>query len=108
MAANRFALQKKGHRIEIARGTRTGDLIECIHAYEAGGCGRTLHCRACTIRNLVKKTYETGVAAEKVPATADIAVAGVAEKIQYLITTEKIGDFVALKIEKVTKPPEQD
>lgn len=108
VAANRHALRKKAGRFEIRKGARVGDLIECIHSYEAGGCGRTVHCRACTIRNLVKSTYTTGIAAEKVPATADIAAEGASEKIQYLITTEKIGDFVALKIENVIKPSEQE
>jgi hypothetical protein len=102
--ANRAARVIHGRKLELVKGVRAGDIIECAHSFEKGGCGRTIHCRACTIRNSVKQTFLTGQATIKVPATADVFHGGEVNKVQFFITTEKIGDFVALKIEDANAP----
>ncbi|MHA1744412.1 MAG: hypothetical protein ACTSWW_00340, partial [Promethearchaeota archaeon] len=37
-----------------------GDVIQCVYSDLPGGCGKTIHCTGCTIRNSAEKTYETG------------------------------------------------
>lgn len=100
IAANLAARKKMTISQTIIAGERVGNLIECINAAKEGGCGRTIHCRACTIRNSIQKTAETGEPQLKVAAFADTVHEGIEEKITFSITTEKIGDFIALKIEK--------
>lgn len=102
--ANKAARKAHGCRLEFVKGTLAGNLIECIHSIEKGGCGRTIHCRACTIRSSVKHTFLTGEARIEVPATADVFRGGEAQRVRFLITTEKLGDFVALRIEDYIEP----
>ncbi len=83
---------------------KSGDFIACANAKKPGGCGKTIHCRTCTIRNCIEKTYETGIPFARVPAIADISSAGSdTETVKFLITTEKIKNVVLLRIDEMSR-----
>ena len=46
-----------------------GEAMECAYARLPEGCGRTVHCAACAIRNSVQETHRTGRTLTRVPAT---------------------------------------
>ena len=57
-AANQAALTMIGQPVERVVGLLGGEAMECLHAGLPGGCGRTIHCETCTIKNLVMRTME--------------------------------------------------
>jgi hypothetical protein len=82
-----------------------GDVLECAYARLPGGCGNTEHCKACAIRRTVTATYTTGDSKEKVPAYQDIITPGGTREVRFLISTEKVGSFVLLRIDEVRPNP---
>lgn len=91
-------LQKELPDIE---GYQGGVVFECVHSTEPGGCGETIHCSGCTIRRTVMETLNTGNNHLRVPAYLDcktkVGVCG----IHYLISTEKFGAVVLLRVDEV-------
>jgi PAS domain-containing protein len=59
-AANQAALTMIGQPAERVVGLLGGEAMECLHATLPGGCGETIHCETCTIKNLVMRTIEHG------------------------------------------------
>ncbi len=98
--ANRQALGFLRKDTASVEGRYAGDAIECIHAREGNGCGKTVHCKTCTIRRTVMDTYESGRPAVRVPAYADIAVFAEIKPIRFLISAEKVGELVMLRIDE--------
>jgi len=78
-----------------------GEVFGCVHASEPGGCGGTLHCKSCTVRRTVENTLATGVASLHVPAFCDLARFHGIKTIRFLVSTEKVGSAVVLRIDKV-------
>jgi hypothetical protein len=101
LMANIKAREVLGKDLPKIKGYRGGNIIECVHAREPGGCGRTVHCNGCEIRLTVEDTYKTGKSHVRVPAYADIPVQGKPKKISFLISTEKVKGVVLLRIDKV-------
>ncbi len=90
---------------EQVRGSLAGDVIECANAKLPQGCGHTVHCLACAIRNCVRETAETGQPFTRVPAwiRQHNAYAHPATwRTRYLISTEKVGPTVLLRIDDMT------
>ena len=94
----RFMLGKDLSQIE---GELGGDVMECAYARLPGGCGNTVHCKSCTIRNTVMDTFETGKSRIKVPAYPDIQTPSGVQNIRFLISTEKAENFVLLRIDEI-------
>jgi len=44
----------------VGPGARTGQAFACVRSRLPEGCGRTVHCRECTIRRAVDHVHETG------------------------------------------------
>jgi hypothetical protein len=101
LMANMKAREVLGKDLPKIRGFKGGNIIECMHAHEPGGCGKTMHCNGCAIRNTVEDTYKTGKSHLRVPAYADIPVKGKPNKISFIISTEKVKGVVLLRIDKV-------
>jgi len=85
--------------VQIA-GFPGGVVFECEYAYLPGGCGGTVHCDGCTIRNTVMDTHRDGLPRSRVNAnlrqrTAD----GGSQNLALIISTEKVDDVVVLLIE---------
>ena len=70
--------------------------MECVYARLPEGCGRTTHCLACSIRNTVMATMESGEPQMQVP----VNLRRESKEIEMVISTEKIGSFVRIIIEK--------
>ncbi len=101
ISANQAACDLFGTSCEKFHGTLCGDAMLCIHSRNPEGCGETIHCKSCTIRNSVIHTYDTGEPCVQVPAYLDVIDSKVTKDIRFLISTEKVEDAVFLKIEEI-------
>ncbi|OGS41737.1 MAG: hypothetical protein A2506_09275 [Elusimicrobia bacterium RIFOXYD12_FULL_66_9] len=101
LAASRRAQDVLGKDLPQLVGEKGGDVIECVAAKLPGGCGKSLHCRACAIRNSVTKTYQTGEPCLRVPAYPDVQIGDEVRTLSLLITTEKVGACVLLRIDDI-------
>jgi hypothetical protein len=106
VGANKRGLQHVSKDLEAIEGQLGGEVFECKHSKQPGGCGRTIHCKACTIRMTVTKTFETGESCLRVPAFIDLADISKDMTIRFLISTEKVNDVVLLRIDNVPAPNE--
>ncbi|MEW6355294.1 MAG: hypothetical protein AB1696_03135 [Planctomycetota bacterium] len=99
VTANRQARELLGKDLPGIEGRRGGEVIECIYSKRPGGCGEQEHCKSCTIRQTVLETFATGKGFVRVRAYPDIQT-GKDEKTMCIeISTEKIGDYVLLRID---------
>jgi hypothetical protein len=76
-------------------GLLAGEALECAHSKLPGGCGRTVHCRSCTIRNSVTITMTTGESVISSPAHLDQHEGG----LDFFISTYMEEGFVRLVVE---------
>ena len=96
--ANRQACALLGKELSQIEGSPGGDVFECAYALLPGGCGGTYHCSGCVIRRSVMDTHQTGKPAYRIPATLKQNSPGHPQEIKFLISTEKCGAYVILKI----------
>jgi PAS domain-containing protein len=68
LAANVHAGEVLGLDPAMPRGLLGGEAMACSHSRLPGGCGKTIHCRDCAIRNTVTSVARTGAQVERVPA----------------------------------------
>ena len=94
----RALLQKD---LSVIEGQKTGDVFECAYARLPQGCGHTVHCSGCTIRRAVMETFDTKQSRLKVPAILNRENAGLPERLEFLISTESVGDLVLLRIDAI-------
>jgi len=106
--ANPKALELLGKEPAEIQGFRGGDVFECKYATHPQGCGETVHCSGCTIRNTVMDTMYTGDSHEHVPAYLNRRVPNGTRQLELLISTEKKGGVVLLKIEHAKDAPEEN
>ncbi len=90
-----------GKTIPEIAGYLGGEVFGCVHAEEPEGCGGSLHCLSCVIRNTVEDTHKTGQAHLNVAACQDLDTISGPRLTRFIISTEKIADLVVLKIEDV-------
>ena len=98
--AGYFLLRKRPSEVDRKLG---GDAFSCKYADLPGGCGNTIHCKTCTIRTTVMNTLQTGRSNIRVQAYPDLHHVTGENKIRFLISTEKIGEAVLLRIDDVTE-----
>lgn len=82
-------------------GHTEGDVFECAYASFPEGCGHTVHCNGCVIRNTVRDTYFTGNSHVRQPATLKRGSLDDSEDIDLLISTEKLKGVVLLRIDRI-------
>jgi len=99
LTGNKPARDLLGKGLGNIEGRRGGEVIECVHASQPGGCGQTVHCKSCTIRNTVLETFETGKSFEHVQAFPDIQLGEDVKTMSLEISTEKVADVVLLRID---------
>lgn len=97
-AANKSAQEMLGKPLANITGYPGGEVFECVNASLPEGCGNTIHCLGCTVRNAVMHTLETGQKNEHVPATLDTHKGS----ISFRISTERMRGVVLLRVEKAT------
>jgi PAS domain-containing protein len=95
VAANGPACGFLGRQPAELVGLLGGEALECSHARLPGGCGKTVHCSTCAIRNSVTRTHQTGVALSRVPAKLKRSDRDVA----LLVSTAPEGQLVRVSIE---------
>jgi hypothetical protein len=99
--ANVKACNLLGKTPEEIEGFKGGDVFECEYAMLPGGCGKTIHCSGCTIRNTVVDTLQTGTSHIRVPAYLNQYSPDGSRRIRFLISTIKTGGVVFLRIDEV-------
>jgi len=97
VAANQQMADMLGKPQREVAGFLGGEAMECVFARLPEGCGRTIHCKTCTIRKNVMATMETGESHVRVPAHLDRDDG----RIHFLISTHKKDTFIQLVIEEV-------
>lgn len=100
-AANKAAVAMLGKTAAEIERHRIGLVFECEYARLPEGCGGTVHCGGCAIRRTVNQTVATGRSFSRVPATLKRHTPEEPQDIRFLISTEKAGDAVLLKIDQV-------
>jgi len=98
---NKQARELLDKDLSMIEGQLGGDVIECIYAKQPHGCGNDVHCKSCTIRNTVLDTFATGKSSVRIPAYPDIQTPEGVQTIRFVISTEKVGERVLLRIDDV-------
>ncbi len=65
LIANEQSMKLLGKEPEEIEDSLGGDAMECAYARLPGGCGHTIHCKTCAMRNSVTETYRTGESLKK-------------------------------------------
>ncbi len=103
VTANTAGLSALSKKPEEVDGKLGGEAFDCRYADLPGGCGQTVHCKTCTIRNTVMDTLESGKSHLKVAAYPDLHHITGDYRIRFLITTERVGDAVLLRIDDTSQ-----
>jgi len=94
---NRAACDVLGKTAVASLGLLGGEVLECQFSRMPEGCGRTVHCKACTIRKSIQATLDTGRPEVRVPAYYDKGE----QHMDLLISTRMDGDVVRVEIHEV-------
>jgi len=103
VVANNEGLSVLHKKSEEISGKLGGDAFGCKYADLPGGCGNTVHCKTCTIRMTVTDTMQSGRSNIRIAAYPELHHITGERKIRFLISTEKIGEAVLLRIDNVTE-----
>lgn len=99
VSANAAAERLLGRGLSDSAGILGGDLLCCRWARLPGGCGKTSHCAACTIRRTVTAVHATGRPVAREPAWIDPE--GGDGRIGLLVSAQKVGEVVLLRIDRM-------
>lgn len=99
LEANSQARKLIGKPIEKFAGNVCGIAFECRNALLPEGCGKTIHCPDCAIRKSVEETWATGKAVRRRLAVIPRGSGDQMHEDRFLVTTEKDGDIVLLRLE---------
>jgi hypothetical protein len=99
LAANTLAVAAANKPVALVKGNLCGKVLECINALLPGGCGMTPFCPDCVIRMSVNETYASGKPVTCRPATLIRKIRDTEEKVHLLISTQKDGGIVLLRLE---------
>ena len=100
VAANQKLAALFGKEKAELRGLLGGEAFACVHSRLPEGCGKTIHCRDCTIRRAVTRVAGTGVARERIPAYLDTKDGRVHLRIS--VTPRK--GLVRVTVEELKRP----
>ena len=100
-AGNKYAKELFGKELSEIEDIGPGDIIECTHSKTPGRCGSDVHCKSCVIRNTILETFASGKSFTNVPAYPDVEALSKVKTVCFRISTEKVGDFVLLRIDDV-------
>jgi len=101
VTANAMARELLHKELEEIEGLAGGDVFECAYARLPEGCGNTIHCSGCAIRRTVMATHETGQGRLHEPATLYAGPQEDITPVDLLISTEKAGDIVLLRVDSM-------
>ena len=103
ITANKPARELMQKELPDLEGFQGGNVFECAFAKLPEGCGKTLHCDGCTIRNSVMETMQSGRSLLRVPAGLSRGTTDSCQDVQLLISTEKVKDVVMLRIDRISE-----
>ncbi|MEW6712416.1 MAG: PAS domain-containing protein [Candidatus Riflebacteria bacterium] len=106
IVANKAAKKLSKIDFDMFEQPRCGNLIGCIHSDAPEGCGATVHCQGCVIRRSILETDKTGRPCREI-ACADKFFYQGNRVANMVVTTEKVGDRILLKIEPIDGKPEK-
>jgi hypothetical protein len=98
-AANKQLCGLLHQDLSSIEGKRGGEVFECAYAQLPEGCGQTIHCSACAAKRTVMETYHTGVSRERVPACLQEGTPDNPRRVELLISTERIANYVLVRID---------
>jgi len=98
---NRSGQKVLGKNLESIEDTLVGDAFECSYSNNGEGCGRTVHCATCSIRNIIMETLSTGKNFEKVPAFQLVKTPDGETVQHYFMSTERVEGSILLRIDEV-------
>jgi PAS domain-containing protein len=99
IAANTQMATLLGRSPGDLRGIHGGEAFACVFSKLPEGCGKTVHCRECTIRHAVAKVAETGVPLERIPAYLDTP----SGRIDLRISVKQRAGLVKVVIEELKR-----
>lgn len=91
-ARKRFHINYIDHKM-------AGDLIQCIHASRENGCGKQVHCKTCTLRNILNETYTNNKCFQNVSFNYHVIEHGRDEYKSITVSSKKIGDNVFIEVQ---------
>jgi PAS domain-containing protein len=97
VAANKIVGTMTGRLYHEVFGLLGGEVMECVYSLLPEGCGESVHCVTCTIRNAVMAAMESGEPRMHVP----VKLQQEDKEIKMVISTEKIGSLLRIVIENV-------
>jgi hypothetical protein len=101
VAANESALKLLGNENKIPSYHGPGDVFKCENAHLEGHCGHTERCGGCQILNLINETYTGKHSFAHVPVQIIQKENDIHQKFDLVLTTEKINDFVMMRIDSI-------
>ncbi len=81
VAVNQKVATLFGREKADMRGLLGGEAFACVHSLLPEGCGKTIHCRECTVRRAVESVARTGKPLERIPSYLDTKDGRVALRI---------------------------
>ncbi len=102
VAVNQKVASLFGREKADMRGLLGGEAFACVHSRLPEGCGKTIHCRECTIRRAVDSVARTGTALQRVPAYLDTKDG----RVNLRISVKAKDGLVRVVVEEL-KPAEQ-
>lgn len=100
ITANRKALalfEKKPQEVE---GHRGGQVLDCVHSFTEAGCGKDANCESCKIKNAIVDTFTSADPHNGVSTELSVKKASGTKTYALRISTEKLGDFALVRIER--------
>lgn len=98
ISANQKGRELVGKKLDQIQGQLGGDVFDCKYASSPEGCGQTLYCDRCEIRNTVMETLTKGMRQHHLPCKLNHKSGRV---LTFYISTEKKGDTILLSIDEV-------
>ncbi len=95
-AANKPMADLLGKSEREMSGLLGGEVMECVYARRPEGCGGTIHCKTCTIRNTVERTLDTGE-----PQTQLAYLNQDDRRVQLFLSTTVLNGAVGVVVKKI-------
>lgn len=95
LAANQEMADMIGRGERELFGLLGGEAVECVYSRFEEGCGNSVHCRTCTVRNTVIHTIETGESLHRVECYVDLDTG----RTPFFVSTVKLDKSVQVLFE---------
>lgn len=101
LLSNRAAERVLGKGVNLISGQLLGKVVECVYAHHPGGCGRTIHCTGCAIRNAITATYRDGLPRRGVETEKLVLTADGTRLARFTFSAEKTGEAVLVILDDI-------